>query len=378
MRRFMKEIPQIKRILLVAFAAIGVILVLGGCGGAEEDRLRSIATREAEDILIREAGERDAATREAREREAATLRPRFSPVAPLHVVGTRTPMPVAHTPAPTTAPTTAVTPTTAPSPTATAAPVPTSTSAPQVPPEPTSTLEPTPAAEPAPTSTPMATPPTPATAFDGMYILFVAQPEGEHFAGKTVAFKIGDRVAAEDFAWEPGGANVLNLTASSTMRGGNGGIPGERAALVSTTPQRGGPLARPVLQPAPPHVFVGKATLNGVGAPQGTVVSAWVDGAKVPGAEATLEASPDPGAASADSAGEAFAPLGDNLVRAWKFDAATQTWDFYDPRPAFASFNTVREVVTTNFFWMKLRNSQTVSLNGRSRTLYAGTNFVQW
>jgi hypothetical protein len=43
-------------------------------------------------------------------------------------------------------------------------------------------------------------------------------------------------------------------------------------------------------QPAPPHIFTGSATVNGVAAANGVAVTAWIDGAQVPGATGTVAA----------------------------------------------------------------------------------------
>jgi len=81
-----------------------------------------------------------------------------------------------------------------------------------------------------------------------------------------------------------------------------------------------------------------------------------------------------------------LAPLIDagNLIRAWHFDPAAQNdppdfgWSLFDPRAVFASANTAREIRTGQFYWIGVRNNQTVTLNGKERVLYSGWNPVTW
>jgi len=73
-----------------------------------------------------------------------------------------------------------------------------------------------------------------------------------------------------------------------------------------------------------------------------------------------------------------------NLVRAWHFDPSAQNdppdfgWSLFDPRTVFASANTVREIRSGQFYWISVRNNQTVTLNGKERVLYSGWNPVTW
>jgi hypothetical protein len=87
---------------------------------------------------------------------------------------------------------------------------------------------------------------------------------------------------------------------------------------------------------------------------------------------------------SAPSLGLAPLVEGDNLVRVWHFDPATQSeppdfgWSLFDPRPVFAPANTVAELVSGRFYWIGLKQSQTATLNGKQRVLFAGWNPVTW
>jgi hypothetical protein len=194
----------------------------------------------------------------------------------------------------------------------------------------------------------------------GTFLLFITQPGGQAYSGKTVTFKIGDLQATETSTWQQGGVEVINLTASSTAQG-------DPAAGV---------LATPPSQPQPPHVFMGTATVDGKPAPEGTVITALVDGVAAPDAVATVAVVP--AASAAGLAKQALAPLGANLLRVWRFDAAKQEWTFYDPSPAFASYNTVKELVAGQFYYIVTKDGQNASLNGQQRALFDGWNPVVW
>ena len=271
--------------------------------------------------------------------------------------------------------------TTAPEPTAIKAPEPTATKSPEpiatIPP----TAEPTDTPAPAPTDTPTPEPlptATPAPPFDGEFLLFVQQPADASFTGKTVLFKVDELTAAETATWQQGGVDELSMTALSEPPGYTGELPREPGGFTDAAFTAGGLLASPVLQPLPPHVFKGTVTIDRKPAPENTAVTAWIDGVQVPGAEATVQAKLVAAGASLGPVGEALKPLVDNLVRVWKFDAATQDWSFYDPRPGFGQFNTLRAVASGEFYWVVLKERQTATLNGQNRTLVAGWNPLAW
>jgi len=288
----------------------------------------------------------------------ATAEPPPSPTAAL-VVGETTTVPI-NTPAAT------------PQPSPTVAPADTPT------PKPTDTPVPVPTATPTPVPVPTAT--TPPPSFDGTYILIVNQPSGETYPGKTITFKIGERDAAESAVWEQGGVDELNLTASGTAAGGAKQAPVKALASLSGLSRRGGVLAAPLLQAPPlaPHVLVGTASIDGTLVPQGSVISAWIDGVKVPGGEGPIEASPVASASGSGSVEQDLGEIGDNLVRIWKFDAATQAWTFYDPRTLFNSFNSIKELSAGQFYYVVTEEGQPATLNGQPRTLFRGWNPVVW
>jgi hypothetical protein len=68
-------------------------------------------------------------------------------------------------------------------------------------------------------------------------------------------------------------------------------------------------------------------------------------------------------------AAQALGPLGNHLERAFHFDNATKSWAFYDPRPEFASANTIDQLVEGQVYWIKVTQNATAVLNGSERTL---------
>ncbi|MCH7605864.1 MAG: hypothetical protein IH962_01805 [Chloroflexi bacterium] len=100
----------------------------------------------------------------------------------------------------------------------------------------------------------------------------------------------------------------------------------------------------------------------------------------------TSTPAPTPTPAPAVDAAVALAPLteGNNLIRVWHFNPATQTeppffgWSLYDPRPIFAAANTVESMVSGQFYWINVVQGQTVTLNGTDRVLFSGWNPVTW
>lgn len=77
---------------------------------------------------------------------------------------------------------------------------------------------------------------------------------------------------------------------------------------------------------------------------------------------------------------QAMEPLiqDENLVRVWNFDNETKTWTFFDPRPAFADANTLKNMVTGQVYWLRVNSVQLAALNGNQVALYQGWNLVPW
>jgi hypothetical protein len=80
-------------------------------------------------------------------------------------------------------------------------------------------------------------------------------------------------------------------------------------------------------------------------------------------------------ASTADNTEAIFADVianDDSLVRVWRFSNADQSWDFYDPRPAFASANTLAKTGAGDIVWVNVTAEQTF----QSGTLFPGWNLI--
>jgi hypothetical protein len=71
-------------------------------------------------------------------------------------------------------------------------------------------------------------------------------------------------------------------------------------------------------------------------------------------------------------------PLGDNLLRVFRFDNANKQWTFYDPRPEFAPFITLTALETGKAYWIEVERGQAKVINGRYLELFEGWNLVAW
>jgi len=80
-------------------------------------------------------------------------------------------------------------------------------------------------------------------------------------------------------------------------------------------------------------------------------------------------------ASTADTTETVFADVianDDSLVRVWRFSNADQSWNFYDPRPAFAAANTLVETGAGDIVWVNVTAEQTF----QSATLFPGWNLI--
>jgi hypothetical protein len=71
-------------------------------------------------------------------------------------------------------------------------------------------------------------------------------------------------------------------------------------------------------------------------------------------------------------------PLGDNLLRVFRFDNVDKQWTFYDPDPDFAPFISLSELVTGKAYWIEVKREQRKTINGKYMVLYSGWNLVAW
>jgi len=86
-------------------------------------------------------------------------------------------------------------------------------------------------------------------------------------------------------------------------------------------------------------------------------------------------------ASTADDTASIFADVianDDNLVRVWRFSNPDQSWSFYDPRPAFASANTLAKTGAGDIVWVNVTVEQTVPdlTDTQLGVLSAGWNLI--
>ena len=236
-------------------------------------------------------------------------------------------------------------------------------------------------------------------------IAFLKVPGTSATVGKEISFMVGDVMADETDTWERGGHQDKNFE------------------IVITT------YAAP--PPVPPHLSRLLVSIDGLPAPDGTVVTAWMDAAAVATAVTANGAAymriegdgsdsgkaisftigvlvggvpgglmEDLAAAEVDfweqgghldknfvisaytaprTPAEAFAPLIDhlvdgrpNLLGVFWFNDETQSYLSYDPDPDFAFFNDLETVESQQVFWVRIRAPQ----HFLGRTRHAGWSLV--
>jgi len=80
-------------------------------------------------------------------------------------------------------------------------------------------------------------------------------------------------------------------------------------------------------------------------------------------------------ASTADDTATVFADVianDDSLVRVWRFSNSDQSWNFYDPRPAFASANTLVKTGAGDIVWVNVTAEQSF----QGGTLFPGWNLI--
>ena len=236
-------------------------------------------------------------------------------------------------------------------------------------------------------------------------VAFLKVPGTSATVGKEISFMVGDVMADETDTWERGGHQDKNFE------------------IVITT------YAAP--PPVPPHLSRLLVSIDGLPAPDGTVVTAWMDAAAVATAVTANGAAymriegdgSDSGKAISFTIGvlvggvpgglmedldaaevdfweqgghldknfvisaytaprtpaEAFAPLIDhlvdgrpNLLGVFWFNDETQSYLSYDPDPDFAFFNDLETVESQQVFWVRIRAPQ----HFLGRTRHAGWSLV--
>jgi hypothetical protein len=201
------------------------------------------------------------------------------------------------------------------------------------------------------------------TSFDGVYTLTVDQGNAS-FSGEKVAFQIGNLEANETARFEMGSITQLNLTASTGRSWHFGGPDG---SYSGENPQ-GSLLASPIAQRMPPHLFTGTAMIDGIPAPAGTTVSAWVGSVLVASTviEKRLEVF------SLGTSLGVFSPLGNNLIVSWFFDNQLQTWKFYSLGTGFSGITTYNNATSRNIVWVNVVYGQEF----QGDFLYPGWNLI--
>ena len=94
--------------------------------------------------------------------------------------------------------------------------------------------------------------------------------------------------------------------------------------------------------------------------------------------EPVVQALPTPSPSSMPAEALKALTEGENLVRVWTFGNSSKTWEFFDPRPAFAHANTIETMVPGRIYWLRLNRVQSAPLNGKVVLLVAGWNLVRW
>lgn len=112
------------------------------------------------------------------------------------------------------------------------------------------------------------------------------------------------------------------------------------------------------------------------------VVSTAISPTSTPTPIPTTTPTPTPAvtatAAPAVAAGTLLAPLGDNLVVVWSYDRISRSWQFFTTNPGFASKNQLSTMVADQVYWLRVKETQTVRLNGRQRNVAAGWTLIHW
>jgi hypothetical protein len=92
----------------------------------------------------------------------------------------------------------------------------------------------------------------------------------------------------------------------------------------------------------------------------------------------TAVASGTGAASTASNTEDVFADVisnSDNLVRVWRYSNATQSWSFFDPRPEFASANTLLKTGAGDIVWVNVNNQQDFA-HAQGTALVPGWNLI--
>jgi hypothetical protein len=177
----------------------------------------------------------------------------------------------------------------------------------------------------------------------------------DDWRGTTISFKVNGTVASETAEWKRGGSTELNL---SSFTGLNVESPQTmQEEFVSDS--------------VPPHLVIGTAYIDGVPAPDGTVISAWIDGKMVAETRTTTTGIANPTSIT-PIVFEDLVTYDDNLIIVWRFDLSSQNWVFYSPYDDFLKFSTYVDAKTHHIVWVNVRREQMF----QDSHLYPGLNFI--
>lgn len=163
-------------------------------------------------------------------------------------------------------------------------------------------------------------------------------------------------------------ANPTTVSAGSTITVAGTGFPAYSAVAVLTI---GGVNALPI--PAPSTDASGNFSVS-------VLVPAVNTGAQplaVTAGNTTASAAVTV-VTAAQTPSTQLAPLitAGNLVRVWGFDAATQSWDLFDPAVPAQSDLTV--LTRGQGYWLNVRTATSIVINGFTYNLVAGWNLIGW
>ncbi|MCH7714136.1 MAG: hypothetical protein IIC99_10985, partial [Chloroflexi bacterium] len=157
------------------------------------------------------------------------------------------------------------------------------------------------------------------------------------------------------------GLQLVNVTA--------GGVEKTVSLLVAVT------AANPTATPAPTSTPAATPTPEFTATPAPTPTPTLIP---LPPATATPVLPPTPAATPAPGPSVLLAPLGDNLVVVWSYDSGARSWEFFSPSPGFTGKNRLSTLVPDQLYWVRVKEDQSVQLNGRQRNVTAGWTLIHW
>jgi len=209
--------------------------------------------------------------------------------------------------------------------------------------------------------------------FDTIYVMTVEKGDSNQggtaaFGGKSITFQIGNAagslVAKETAIWESGSITYLDLSASfGSSR--NLADPGSDRLTNVNIGVFDGAYGNTLL---PPNMFSGSATIDGRGVPEGTMVTAWIDGKLVAESKVILRSSSPRFTAT----GSLFSPVDDSLNVIWDWNNKSQNWKFYSPDTQHFEINTYTDPKSEDIIWVNVSGD----VEFQSHLLVTGLNLI--